>query len=143
VLAEHAKGNATTVVVALFQPGWVGVGGPKNINPLKDDGTLIKYVSNLTELAAPGEADDALMAFQHRLCVSGDPVDVPWGRVPWPKPPNYDPEDFMIMQRAIEAGDSSPYQGMPPSMMRASASGACKKKKCTLHRMGVLVLPLS
>lgn len=116
----------------MAQPGWSGVGGPRGINPLKDDGTLIKYVSNLTELAAPGEADDALMAFQHRLCVSGDPTDVPWGRVPWPKPPNYDPDDFLIMQRAIEAGDSSPYQDMPPSMMRASASGACKKKKYTV-----------
>ena len=129
--ADDATGN-TRSVAALTQPGWDGVGGPRTINPLKDDGSLIKYVSNLTELAAPGEADDALMAFQHRLCVSGDPTDVPWGRVPWPKPPNYDPDDFLLMQRAIEAGDSSPYQNMPPSMMRASASGACKKKKYTV-----------
>jgi hypothetical protein len=114
------------------KPGWVGVSGPRNINPLKEDGTLIKYVANISELAAPGEADDALMAFQHRLCVSGDPVDVPWGRVPWPKPPNYNPDDFLIHQRALEAGDHSPYQSMPPSEMRASASGACKKKKYTV-----------
>eukprot|EP01046_Picozoa_sp_COSAG06_P032068 COSAG06_NODE_3177_length_5730_cov_98.321080_7_plen_291_part_00 len=60
-------------------PGWTGVGGPRNINPLKPDGTLIKYVANISELAAPGEADDALMAFQHRLCVSGDPLNVSWG----------------------------------------------------------------
>lgn len=113
------------------QPGWTGVSGPRHINPLKDDGTLIKYVANISDLAPHGEADDALMAFQHRLCVSGDPVDVPWGRVPWPKPPNYNPDDFLILQRAIEAGDHSPYQSMPPSEMRAVASGACKKKKYT------------
>ena len=132
-------------------PGWVGVSGPRTIDPLKEDGTLIKYVSNISDLAPPGEADvsaaapfassleasrsaaqDALMAFQHRLCVSGDPVDVPWGRVPWPKPPNYDPEDFLILQRAIEAGDTSPYQAMPPSEMRAVAAGACKRKKYTV-----------
>ena len=113
------------------QPGWTGVSGPRHINPLKDDGTLIKYVANISDLAPHGEADDALMAFQHRLCVSGDPVDVPWGRVPWPKPPNYNSDDFLILQRAIEAGDHSPYQSMPPSEMRAVASGACKKKKYT------------
>ena len=113
-------------------PGFTGVGGPRNISALKADGSLIKYVANISELATPGEADDALMAFQHRLCVSGDPVDVPWGRVPWPKPAGYNPEDFLIMQRAIEAGDKSPYQNMPPSAMHAVAKGACKKKKYTV-----------
>ena len=29
-------------------------------------------MQNLSELSPPGEADDALMAFQHRLCISGD-----------------------------------------------------------------------
>ena len=35
-----------------------------HVNALRADGTLLKYVQNLTELAAPGEADDSLMAFQ-------------------------------------------------------------------------------
>ena len=38
-------------------PGWVGVSGPRTINPLKEDGTLIKYVSNISDLAPPGAAD--------------------------------------------------------------------------------------
>ena len=49
---------------------WSGVGGPRHIDALRDDGTIIKYVSNLSALASPGEADDALMAFQHRMCIS-------------------------------------------------------------------------
>ena len=93
---------------------------------------MLKFVNNISDLAKPGEADDALMAFQHRLCVSGDPVNVSWGRVPWPKPPGYNPDDFLIMQRAIEAGDKSPYSGMPPSEMHATQKGACKKKKYTV-----------
>ena len=52
-------------------PSWSGVGGPKGINALKDDGSLIKYVANVSELAPPGAADDALMAFQHRMCIAG------------------------------------------------------------------------
>jgi hypothetical protein len=51
-------------------PGFTGVGGPTKINALRDDGTLLKYVSNLSDLAPPGSADDALMAFQHRMCIS-------------------------------------------------------------------------
>jgi hypothetical protein len=59
-------------------PGWVGVGGPKGINALHDDGTLLKYVNNISELNAPGSADDALMAFQHRLCISTGDDMAPW-----------------------------------------------------------------
>ena len=48
-----------------------GEAGPKGLSALRDDGvTLLKYVANITELAQPGEADDALMAFQHRFCVA-------------------------------------------------------------------------
>jgi hypothetical protein len=79
-------------------PGWVGVGGPRNVSALRADGSLIKYVHNVSELAAPGEADDALMAFQHRMCVSGDD-----DRVPWPAPPGYNADDFELIQRALDA----------------------------------------
>ena len=52
-----------------------------------------RYVSNLTDLMPPGSADDALMAFQHRMCISGDE-----DRVPWPKPDGYSPDDFLLLQ---------------------------------------------
>ena len=51
-------------------PTWVGVGGPQDISALKADGTLLKFVSNVSDLKPPGSADDALMAFQHRMYVS-------------------------------------------------------------------------
>ena len=106
-------------------PGWHGVSGPKNINALKDDGSLIKYVSNLSDLAPPGEADDALMAFQHRLCVSGEA-----DRIPWPKPPGYNPEDFLLMQRCVDVNYKGVMTSMPPSRIHdGGASG--KRKYCS------------
>jgi hypothetical protein len=91
-------------------PGWVGVGGPKNIPALKADGTLLKYVSNVSDLKPPGSADDALMAFQHRMCISGDE-----DRVPWPAPKGYNPDDFELMQRVLDAtGSANSFTHMPP-----------------------------
>jgi hypothetical protein len=106
-------------------PSWSGVGGPRGINALKDDGTLIKYVANLTELAEPGTADDALMAFQHRMCISGDD-----DRVPWYQPPGYNPEDFLLFSRALAANknDSSFFTAMPPSTLPGYPGP--KKKYC-------------
>jgi hypothetical protein len=63
------------------------VGGPRNISALNPDGTLIKYVYNLSDLGPPGSADDALMAFQHRMCIS----EGEW-MAPWPKPDGYNPD---------------------------------------------------
>ena len=54
---------------------------PVVVDALRDDGTILKYVQNISTLAAPGEADDALMAFQHRMCISADD-----DRLPWKKP---------------------------------------------------------
>ncbi len=83
------------------KPGFTGVGGPKHVNALKEDGSILKYVANISELVSPGEADDALMAFQHRMCISGED-----NRIPWYKPPGYDPEDFLLLQRTMEAADN-------------------------------------
>ena len=91
-------------------PGWVGVSGPRNISAVRPDGSLLKYVSNISDLGPPGSADDALMAFQHRLCISeGDNM------VPWPRPPGYDPEDFLLIQRVVDAtGSADSFTKMPP-----------------------------
>ena len=92
------------------EPGWTGVGGPQNISATKPDGSLLKYVYNMSALGPPGSADDALMAFQHRLCISeGDNM------VPWPKPDGYNPEDFLLIQRVIDAtGSADSFTKMPP-----------------------------
>ena len=103
------------------KPGFVGVGGPKHVNALDDDGNIIKYVANISQLAPPESADGALMAFQHRMCISGDP-----DRVPWPKPEGYDPKDFLLIQRSLTAGgiafNWSPLPGYPGT-----------KKKCLIR----------
>ena len=66
--------------------------GPRTIDALAPDGaSFIKYVQNVSTLPAAGEADDALMAFQHRLCVAGRE-----NAVPWPKPEGYDPADLCV-----------------------------------------------
>ena len=67
------------------------------MNALKDDGTILTYVQNMSELAQPGEADDALVAFQHCLCISGDD-----DRLKWRKPKNYSRDDFLLFERYIK-----------------------------------------
>jgi len=106
-------------------PGWTGVGGPRHVDALNADGSIIKYVSNLTELAAPGAADDALMAFQHRMCVSADD-----DRVPWPAPPGYAAADFELIKRALYAynNDSAFFTALPPSALPGYPGP--KKKYC-------------
>ena len=106
-------------------PGWVGVGGPRDVDALNADGSLIKYVADVRSLAPPGAADDALMAFQHRMCISGDA-----DRVPWPAPPGYAPADFELIKRTLYAAknDSAFFSAMPPSKL-PGYPGA-KKKYC-------------
>lgn len=106
-------------------PGWKGVGPPQGVNALRPDGTLLRFVSNLSQLAPPGAADDALMAFQHRMCISGDP-----DRIPWPQPPGYNPDDFLLIQRALDAnnGNANFFTQMPPSSLPGYPGP--KKKYC-------------
>ena len=85
------------------------------VNALRDDGSLLKYVQNMTtDLGAPGTADKALMAFQHRFCISGDENN----RLPWRKPNGYDREDFLLFERYIKANNGA-FQGFgwPPQNM--------------------------
>ncbi|MGC6458884.1 MAG: FAD-dependent oxidoreductase [Akkermansiaceae bacterium] len=49
---------------------------------------------------AKGDGDHRLQAYCYRMVLT----DVPGNRLPIPKPQNYDPADFEILFRAIEAG---------------------------------------
>lgn len=95
------------------------------VDALRDDGTLLKYVQNISELAAPGEADDALMAFQHRMCISADD-----DRLPWKMPQGYDREDFLLFERFIDASDDGKFHGFgwPPQDMHDHGYPGPKKK---------------
>ncbi len=95
-------------------PGFTGLSGPQHVNALNHDGSILKFVANISGLATRGEADDALMAFQHRLCISGE-----GDRIPWPKPDGYKAEDFLLMHRALDGsnGSSDFFSLMPPSTL--------------------------
>ena len=99
-------------------PSWSGVSGPQTVDAIDvDTGKIIKYVQNLTELAAPGTADDALMAFQHRLCVTSNTSNqITWAEK---KPMNYVANDFLILLRSALAHENKTdfsLGGQPPGM---------------------------
>eukprot|EP00937_MAST-01D_sp_MAST-1D-sp2_P006902 g6902.t1 len=103
------------------KPGFVGVSGPQHVDALREDGSLLKYVQNVSDLGAPGSADDALMAFQHRLCVTTNASNMlPWARL---KPAGYEADDFLLHLRALEANHNASLMslgnhppGLPPSI---------------------------
>ena len=110
-------------------PGFVGVGGPQHVSALHDDGSLLKYVQNMTEeLPPPGEADDALMAFQHRLCLTDNPDN----KVDWYKPKDYNPDDFLLLQRTLEAAgnNSDFFTSLPPAGLSSFGVPKEKRKYC-------------
>ena len=96
------------------------------VNALHDNGTILKYVQNISLLGPPGEADDALMAFQHRLCISGDA-----DRLRWKKPDGYNRVDFLLFSRFIEAsGQTKSFSGFgwPPQSMHYAGYPGPKDK---------------
>jgi len=48
-----------------------------------------------------GSGDHRVQAYCYRLCTT----DVPGNRRPWPKPKNYDPRQYELLLRNLEAGD--------------------------------------
>lgn len=47
-----------------------------------------------------GEADDKVQAYCFRMCLSNHPEN----RIPFPKPDNYDPQDYELLARIFDAG---------------------------------------
>ena len=107
-------------------PSNVGAGRhwTTEINGLRQDGTILKYVQNISELAPPGEADESLMAFQHRLCISGDR-----DRIPWKRPKGYNREDFLLFERYIAANNGT-FDGFswPPQNLHSFGYPGPKQK---------------
>merc|ERR1712166_167908 len=113
---EHISGREA---MSTYNESLAGSRIPKPSNVVVDalhpDGSIIKYVQNVSELKAPGERDDALMAFQHRMCISGDE-----DRLPWKKPKGYDRDDFLLFERYINAsGGKFNGFGWPPQNMHS------------------------
>lgn len=47
-----------------------------------------------------GQSDEAIQAYNFRVCLTKDETN----KIPIPKPPNYDPERYILLQRYIKAG---------------------------------------
>ena len=73
----------------------------------RSDGTLLKYVHNVTRLLPPGSADRSLMAFQHRLCITNNASN----RVPWRAPDGYRRPTGSLVS---ELGTPNESGGLPP-----------------------------
>lgn len=137
VAAEHVDYTCGREAISTYneslagarKPGWFGVDGPRGVHPFRNMSnlTLLKYVDSLDDLAPFGSSDDRLMAFQHRMCISGEK-----DRVPWPRPDGYDPDDFLMLQRAIDAdhGSANFFSHMPPSTLPGVPSSIRKYCLC-------------
>lgn len=61
-------------------------------------------------LPPDGSADRGVQAYNYRLCATDDPDN----RIPWPKPAHYNPAEFELALRNIEAGDTRiPWNPIP------------------------------
>ncbi|GKY95907.1 hypothetical protein MPSEU_000551300 [Mayamaea pseudoterrestris] len=89
---------------AKYNEPFAGVGNfsaaqfPGNVNPFLPNGSLLKYLTfgdnpNLRL----GQADDNLMAYSYRVCLTKDPLMA----VPVTPPLNYNPDDFELARRLI------------------------------------------
>lgn len=63
--------------------------------------SIIPYISD-DPVPASGAADDRLMAFQYRACLTTD-TSGRNAKVNFPKPPGYNRNDFLVLQRQINA----------------------------------------
>lgn len=67
--------------------------------PGKPDSGLLPGVADAPALAQ-GEGDSSVQAYNFRICLTDDPAN----RIPFPEPPGYDPRDYELLARYLEAG---------------------------------------
>lgn len=67
--------------------------------PGKPDSGLLQGVVE-TPLLHQGHGDKSVQAYNFRICLT----NVPDNRIPFPQPPNYDPETFTLLARYIQSG---------------------------------------
>ena len=72
------------------------------VNATLSNGSLAPYVSP-EKLGPVGSADSHIMTFTYRLCVTTTKAK----QAPFPRPTNYDPNHFILLQRYIESLEAS------------------------------------
>ncbi|MEU8608833.1 FAD-dependent oxidoreductase [Actinoplanes sp. NPDC048791] len=73
-------------------------------------------------VAPNGTADDRIQAYNFRMCLTRDA-----GRIPFPKPAGYDPAEYELLRRYIEAGYAGPFfttQGVGGGKTDSNNNGA-------------------
>ena len=77
------------------------------VSGVYQNGSTVRYVEPaITELPL-GSGDKGVMGFSYRPCVTNNKAN----KVPFPKPENYDEEDFELMRRYVAAQSSAPSLG--------------------------------
>jgi hypothetical protein len=80
------------------------------VNATLDNGTLAPYISS-DKLGPIGSADLNMMGYSYRLCIT----PTKHKQAPFVKPTNYDPNNFVILQRYIDSlMASGQYPSGPP-----------------------------
>ena len=86
-----------------------------NISAYDDEGNLLPGIE-IGTLPEPGSADDRLMAFQHRVCVTTDANN----QVAFTAPPDYNRTRYALLQKVL---DALVHQGTYPTGPPASYFG--------------------
>lgn len=74
-----------------------------HVDPFLPDGSVIPHVSD-APMVAEGEADNRTEAYDFRLCITNSPSH----RVPFQRPPSYDPAEFEFWRRLYANGSHAP-----------------------------------
>jgi hypothetical protein len=98
------------------------------VSPYDDEGRLAPYVARQDNLAPLGEGDGSLQAYCFRLCLT----DVTANQAPIQRPPNYDPNRFVLARNYLRSaggiltfGDFAGIRSrLPNGKVDANSSGA-------------------
>lgn len=104
----------------MYNESWAGIRKhsaaqfPVAVDPFQEDGTtLLKYIQNRPDPSSNfGEADDSVMSYSYRVCLTKDPNN----KVPVTAPEGYDPADFELARRLVQTEVSENMEVSAPWM---------------------------
>jgi hypothetical protein len=90
----------------MYNESWAGIRKhsaaqfPVAVNPFQEDGsTLLRYIQDRPDPRSNlGQADDSVMSYSYRVCMTKDPNN----KVPVTAPEGYDPADFELARRLVQ-----------------------------------------
>ncbi|WP_309380882.1 FAD-dependent oxidoreductase [Cerasicoccus frondis] len=106
---EEWNGIQTGVLHHNHHFGVIDQGVSPYRTPGDPESGLLPYISPEPP-GAFGDADHRVQAYCYRMCFSKHPDN----RVPFPKPPNYNPDDYALLTRIFESGWRSVFNKFDP-----------------------------